>query len=75
MLSYLVYFGPPFLSGWLGAGVIAPIAWWVFLAAMAIFTEYRPHPGYNELKSQPVAFAIALPTFVATYYVARWLAA
>ena len=74
MLSYLLYLGPPFFFGWQGMGVIAPILWWVVLAVLAVFSEYRPEPGYQELKSKTIAFAIALVAFVAIYYVARWLA-
>jgi hypothetical protein len=74
-VSLLLYAGPPFLFGWLGFGVIVPIVWWAVLALGALFSEYRPSPDYNELKSRPIAFAIALVAFVAIYYVARWLAA
>ena len=72
-LSILLYAGPPFFFGWQGLSVTAPIVWWVILAALALFSEYRPDPGYDELKSRPVAFGIALVVFVAIYYVARWL--
>ena len=74
MLSYLVYLAPPVLFGWLGTGVLIPIAWWVFLAVLAFLSEHRPAPGHNEWKSRPIAFVIALPAFVAIYYLARWLA-
>jgi hypothetical protein len=43
------------------------------LAVGALFSEYRPSPDYNELKSRPIAFAIALVAFVVIYYAARWL--
>ncbi len=48
--------------------------WWVVLAMLALASEYRPSPDYDELKSRPIAFGIALVAFVAIYYVARWLA-
>lgn len=74
-MSFLLYFGPPFFFGWQGMGVIAPVLWWVALVMLAVFTEYRPAPDYNEPKSRAIAFGIALVAFVAIYYVARWLAA
>lgn len=70
----LLYLAPPFLLGWFGAGIVTPVVWWVVLAAFAVFSEYRPDPHYNELKSRPIAFGIALVAFVAIYYAARWLA-
>ena len=72
-LATLLYFGPPFYCGWQGTGVIVPIAWWGILALFALFSEYRPGPDYDEPKSRPIAFGIALVGFVLIYYVARWL--
>jgi hypothetical protein len=69
----LMYFGPPFYFGWRGMGVIAPIIWWVILALLAVTSEYRPSPEYNELKSRSIAFGIAFVAFLLTYFVARWL--
>jgi hypothetical protein len=69
----LIYFGVPFCCGWQGTGVIVPIMWWGVLAICALFSEYRPSPDYNELKSRPIAFGIALVAFIAIYYVAHWL--
>jgi hypothetical protein len=71
--SFLIYVGPPFYCGWRGTGVIVPIVWWLVLAGLALFSEYRPHPHYNELKSRSIAFAIALVAFVSLHYIARWL--
>ena len=71
--AILLYFGPPFYCGWRGTGVIGPTLWWGVLAMFAVFSEYRPDPDYDELKSRPIAFCIALVAFVAIYYVARWL--
>ena len=72
-LAMLLYLGPPLYFGWQGTGVVAPILWWVVLAVFAVSSEYRPGPNYNELKSRPIAFGIALVAFVSIYYVARWL--
>jgi hypothetical protein len=72
LFAILLYLGPPFYFGWQGTGVIAPILWWVVLAVLAVCSEYRPGPNYNELKSRPIAFCIALVAFVSIYYVARW---
>jgi hypothetical protein len=47
--------------------------WWKVFAVLAGLSEYRPDPRYDELRSRPVAFAIALVAFVAIYSVARWL--
>jgi hypothetical protein len=71
--AILIYFGVPFYCGWQGTGVVVPIIWWAVLAMCALFSEYWPSPDYNELKSRPIAFAIALVAFVAIYFVARWL--
>ncbi len=73
-IGFLIYAGPPFFCGWLGTGLIGPMLWWVVLAMLALASEYRPSPDYDELKSRPIAFGIALVAFVAIYYVARWLA-
>jgi hypothetical protein len=73
-LSFVLYAGPPFLFGWFGTGVLVPVLWWLCLAVGALFSEYRPDPHYNELKSRPIAFAVALIAFLAIYGVARWLA-
>lgn len=70
----LLYLAPPFAFGWFGTGVAAPIVWWAALALMAVATEYRPSPDYDELTSRPIAFGVALVAFVLVYYVARWLA-
>jgi len=72
-LSILLYAGPPFFFGWQGMSVVAPIVWWAILAALALFSEYRPNPNYDELKSRPIGFGIALVAFVSIYFVARWL--
>ena len=72
-VDILLYFGPPFYFGWRGTGVIAPILWWGVLAMFAVFSEYRPDPYYDELKSRPIAFGVALVAFVAIYFAARWL--
>ena len=74
MVAMLLYIAPPFAFGWFGAGVAAPIIWWAVLALLSFTTEYRPSPGYNELRSRSIAFAIALVAFVSIYYAARWLA-
>jgi len=71
--AVLLYFGPPFYWGWRGTGVIAPILWWVVLAVLAVFSEYRPGLDYDELKSRSIAFGIASVAFVSIYFVARWL--
>lgn len=70
----LLYLGPPFAFGWFGVGVAAPVVWWATLALLALATEYRPTPDYDELRSRPIAFGVALIVFVSIYYVARWLA-
>jgi hypothetical protein len=72
-LDLLLYAGPPFLFGWWGLSVVAPLLWWSVLAVGALFSEYRPGPDHDELKQRPVAFAIALVAFVAIHYAARWL--
>ena len=72
-LATLIYVGPPFYCGWRGTGVIAPIVWWVVVALLAVCSEYRPSPDYDELRSRPIAFGIALVAFVSIYYVARWI--
>src|SRR5262245_6241910 len=72
-VAILLYLGPPFFFGWRGTGVIAPMLWWVVLAMLALFSEYRPDPQYNELRSRPIAFGIALVAFLSIYFVARWL--
>jgi hypothetical protein len=72
-VGFLLYVGPPFFFGWQGTGVIAPIMWWGLLALLAVASEYRPSPDYNELRSRSIAFAIAFVAFVSIYYAARWL--
>jgi hypothetical protein len=72
-VAFLLYLGPPFIFGWYGTRVIAPILWWAVLAMLALFSEYRPDPHYNELRSRPIAFGIALVAFLSIYFAARWL--
>ena len=72
-VAALLYLGPPFYCGWQGTGVIVPILWWGVLAMFALFSEYRSGPDYDELRSRPIAFGIALVAFVSVYYIARWL--
>jgi hypothetical protein len=72
-IGLLLYLGPPFFFGWQGMGIMAPIAWWLVLAMLAVASEYRPGPNYNELRSRSIAFGVALVAFLSIYFVARLL--
>jgi hypothetical protein len=70
-LSAIFAFTPPFYSGFIGLGILAPILWAVAATAFAVGTGWR-HQNAAALKSAVVGLAFCLLVFIPLYFVGRW---
>jgi hypothetical protein len=70
-LSAIFAFIPPFYSGIIGLGILAPILWAIAATAFAVGTGWR-HQNAAALKSAVVGLAFCLLVFIPLYFVGRW---
>ena len=72
LLLILFSFGPPFIYGFVGAGVFASLGWSAGIAMFAVGTGWRL-PGKGVLASVLIGMCYAAAAHLPIFFIGRWI--
>ena len=72
LLLILFSFGPPFIYGFIGAGVFASLGWSAGIAMFAVGTGWRL-PGKGVLASVLIGMCYAAAAHLPIFFIGRWI--